>query len=307
MTFPAFYHPKKVGTLYRPDTQSAIDEGAATEVRPSSEDKTRTLLLLVDAQVDFIHEDGALSVPGAIDDTRRTIEFLFNHIEDITSIAASLDSHIPLQIFYPMWWVNADRQHPDPYTLISKEDIESGKWVPTVEADWSRYYVRKLQDDARKLLTIWPYHTMLGTPGHSITPALYEAIAYHSAARDSQPRFLAKGMIPKTEHYSILEPEVKVPDEPQGILNTDFMSMIGQYDRVLIAGQAKSHCVLETTHSMVTYYGEANPALLKKWYVLSDAMSSVVHPEIDFETLANEQYAEFEKKGLNMVTTRDLA
>ncbi|MEO1164410.1 MAG: nicotinamidase, partial [Chloroflexota bacterium] len=95
MTQPAFYAPEKVGTLYTPDTNAAIAAGNAVDVAPASEDSTRTALLLIDAQVDFIHEDGALYVPGAIEDTRRTIEWIFNNIGSITKIYGSLDSHLP--------------------------------------------------------------------------------------------------------------------------------------------------------------------------------------------------------------------
>ncbi len=305
MTFPSFYDPQKVGTLYVPDTAGAIQAGREAGARPASADTIRTLLLLVDAQVDFIHEDGTLSVPGAVADTRRTIEWLFANLEHVTTIAASLDSHIPVQIFYPTWWADAEGRHPAPFTLITAGEVEQGVWQPLVEPEWSRGYVRALEEQARKVLTIWPYHTMMGTPGHAITPALYEAIAYHAAARSEQPRFLAKGMIPRTEHYSILEPEVKVPEEPLGVLNTDFLKMVAGYDRVYIAGQAKSHCVLETVNSLIRYFGQTDPAFIRRWHVLSDCMSSVAHPQIDFETLANEQYARFEAQGLQIVRSTD--
>ena len=91
---------------------------------------------------------------------------------------------------------------------------------------------------------IWPFHTMVGTVGHNLSPSLYEAICFHSAARQSQPVKLTKGSIPQTEHYSILEPEVKVTDHPQGGLNQALLNELGGYDLVYLAGQAKSHCVL---------------------------------------------------------------
>ncbi len=305
MSFPSFYDPLRVGQLYAPDTAAAIREGQLAGAKPAVEDTRRVLLLLVDPQVDFIHADGALSVPGAVEDTRRTIEWLFGHLEQVTTIAASLDTHVPMQIFYPPWWVNEKGEHPAPFTLISAAEVDRGVWRPVTEVEWSKEYVRRLEADARKTLTIWPYHTMLGTPGHAITPALYEAIAYHAAARQTEPVFLSKGSIPHTEHYSILEPEVKVVDEPGGSLNVEFMNLIGSYDLVYVAGQAKSHCVLETVGSLVRHYGQHNPAVIGRWRVLSDCTSSVVHPAVDFEALAREAFARFETQGLRMVTTRD--
>lgn len=305
-SFPDFYDPARVGMLYVPQVQQAVEAGRALGMPPAFQDRKRSLLLLVDAQVDFIHRDGALSVPGAVDDTRRTIELIFRRLDQITTIAASLDSHVPMQIFYPTWWVDAEGKHPPAWSLIRAEDLKAGRWIPTLDPEWSRHYVERLEADSRKILTIWPYHTMMGTPGHSITPALYEAIAFHAAARAEQPRFLAKGMIAKTEHYSILEPEVKVPGEPMGELNLPFISMIQGYDEVYIAGQAKSHCVLATTESLMRYFSQADPGIVRKWHVLTDAMSSVVHPEIDFEAAANEQYAAWARQGLQLMQTSDL-
>lgn len=304
MRFPDFYNPQKAGQLYRPDVEAATAAGRAAGLRPASEDAERVLLLLVDPQVDFIHEDGSLAVPGAVADTRRTVEWIFENVGRITSIAASLDTHVPMQIFYPGWWVDADGNHPAPFTLVTAADVASGRWQPTVEVEWSKDYVRRLEDQAKKVLTIWPYHTMLGTPGHAITPALYEAIAYHAAARATAPELLVKGRIPKTEHYSILEPEVKVPEAAQGTLNADFLRFVAGHDRVFIAGQAKSHCVLETTRSLIDAFREEEPGRTDHWTVLMDATSSVAHPEVDFEAMAQAAFATWaDETGLKLGTT----
>lgn len=304
MPFPQFYHPEQVGTLYIPNTSQAIAEGMALRLPPSAQDSPRILLLLVDAQVDFIHTDGALSVPGAVGDTRRTIEWIFEHVGQISDIAASLDSHIPTQIFYPTWWVDAEGHTPAPFTAITSQEVQAGKWRPVYEAAWSVEYVERLEQQAKKALMIWPYHTMIGTPGHTLTPALYEAIVYHAAARQTTPHFLAKGSIPKTEHYSILEPEVKVNDHPQGGLNTEFLEMLTTYDIIYIAGQAKSHCVLETVSSMMRYFGKQT-GMIDKLRVLMDCTSSVAHPEIDFDAIAESALGEFASQGLYLVQSSD--
>jgi nicotinamidase/pyrazinamidase len=299
-----FYHPEQVGRLYVPDTSAAIEAGQAASLPPAQDDQQRVILLLVDPQVDFIHEDGALSVPGAVADTRRTIEWVFAHVGQITTIAASLDSHIPTQIFYPTWWIDDQGKHPAPFTTVTSEDVDRKRWKPVFEAEWSNTYVHKLEAQAKKALMIWPYHTMIGTPGHAVSPALYEAIAFHAAARDSQPAFVHKGSIPKTEHYSLLEPEVKVPGHPEGSLNTSFLSVLASYDLIYVAGQAKSHCVLETIASVIRHFGE-RPGEIGKWRILVDCMSSVAHPEIDFESIASQAFAEFGEKGLKLVTSAD--
>ncbi len=304
MKFPEFYQPERVGALYAPDAPAAVAAGSAVATRPAANDATRTLLLLVDMQIDFVHTDGALSVPGAVDDTRRVIEWLFRNLADITAIAASLDSHVPLSIFFPTWWIGADGQHPAPYTVIRSQDVSDGRWEPLYLPEWSHEYCARLEASARKELMIWPYHTLIGTPGHTITPALYEAIACHSAARQAQPTFLEKGTIPQTEYYSILEPEVKVPGYPEGVVNRDLLNQIGSYDRIYVAGEAKSHCVLETVASITRYF-EGQPAVLRKFFLLEDCMSSVAHPTIDFEALAQNAFEGFAALGVQMAKSSD--
>ena len=146
-----------------------------------------------------------------------------------------------------------------------------------------------LEAQAKKALMIWPYHTMIGTPGHSVTPALYEAIAYHATARQTPPTFLTKGTLPKTEFYSLLEPEVKVAEEPDGGVNRPFLDLLASYDLIYIAGQAKSHCVAWTIEDL-----------------LEDCSSPVVIPgAIDFTDAADEAYRRFAEAGMNVVRSTE--
>jgi len=84
MTVPSFYDPKRIGQLYKTDPNTAIAEGLAAGLSSAANDPRRVLLLLVDPQIDFIHSDGALSVPGAIEDTQRTLEWIYQHTDHIT-------------------------------------------------------------------------------------------------------------------------------------------------------------------------------------------------------------------------------
>lgn len=302
MSLPDYYTPERIGQLYKPNIDDATRVGNAAGLKPSSGDQQKTYLLLIDMQVDFIHPDGALSVPGAVEDTRRMVEWLYAHAGAITQIAASLDSHYTVQIFHPPWWGNAAGEHPAPFTPITSAEVKDGVWRPLYAPEWSREYVEKLEEQAKKTLMIWPYHTLIGTPGHSLAPAVYEALAYHTAARGASPRLLMKGMIPRSEHYSMMEPEVRVADHPEGGLKTDLLDEIARYDAIYVTGQAKSHCVLETVASMMRYYPRE---VVEKVRVITDGMSAVAHPEIDFDAMADEQYARFAENGLKLVTTAD--
>ena len=302
--FPAFYDATKVDQLYMPNIAGAAAAGMTAGLPAANLDKRRVMLLLVDPQIDFIFPQGSLCVPGAVDDTRRTIEWILRNAGEITSISASLDSHTTFQIFYPTWWGNDKGEHPAPFTVITSDDIHKGKWRPLVDPAWSLQYVEKLERGGKYSLMIWPYHTMIGTPGQSLVPALSEAIMYHAAARHAQPTWLIKGTIPQTENYSILEPEVKVPNHPAGGLNTGFLDMLGKYDLLYVAGQAKSHCVLSTMRSILDYFS-TQPAVLNKIRFLMDCTSSVQHPDVDFDALANAELAQMEGKGIRLVTSNE--
>ncbi len=302
MSLPSYYDPSHVGALFAPDIQAAVDAGLALNLPAASKDDPRVALVLVDMQIDFIHHDGALSVPGAVEDCRRIVEWIYRHVGRISKIFLSLDSHYPLQIFFSTWWRAAAKGHPPANTVISADAVKARTWQPLYETEWSKRYVRLLETRHKKQLMIWPFHTMVGTVGHNLSPSLYEAICYHAAARQSQPLKLSKGSIPQTEHYSILEPEVKVADHPQGGLNRALLRELNEFDLVYLAGQAKSHCVLETVNSIMRALA-GRPERIQGLRVLEDGMSSVVVPGIDFDAMADAVFQQHRDNGLTFTRT----
>jgi nicotinamidase-related amidase len=301
---PKFYDPTRIGTLFYPNTAAISAEADAAKLPPAAEDKTKIHLLLVDMQIDFCHERGALYVPGARDDIRRVIEFIYHNAERITDITCSLDSHLPHQIFHASWWTDAHGNHPPPFTIITAADIKNRKWQPLREPEWSRKYVQKLEAHAKKALTIWPYHVPIGGVGNALDPELWSAIFWHALARQSQPTLWTKGSIPKTEHYSIVQPEILVREHPKGGKSKEFLDLLRKRDYVLIAGEASSHCVLETIEDLVEEFGKKRGAL-EKFYVLRDCTSPVQHPQIDFAALTKKRFAEFEKAGIRFINSTD--
>ena len=296
--FPTFYSPDKVGQLYEPDYEAAYAVGSALFQHTAASDRTRILLWLIDLQVDFVFPApiGRLPVPGAIDDLRRTLEWLYRNVHQVTHISASLDTHTPFQIFYSPWWRDANGQPPAPYTVISAADVHLGRWQARFEPDWSASYVDALESVGKKQLMIWPFHCMEGTNGRALAPALTEAILYHAAARQAPPSYITKGRIPHTEYYSVVEPEVKDLHHPEGDLNRTFLEQIAPYDLIYVAGQARSHCVLETVRSMVRYFA-GRPEVIRKFRFLDDCTSSIS----GFEQTTEPQLLVFAAKGVMFV------
>jgi nicotinamidase-related amidase len=303
--FPAFYNPQRIGALVYPDTARIAAEADAAALAPARDDARNIHLLLIDMQVDFCHPHGSLYVPGALGDVQRTVEFIYRNAAQITQITCSLDSHLPSQIFSPNWWADADGQHPAPFTIISAADVQRGRWRARFEPAWSADYVARLEQEAKKLLTIWPYHVLIGSPGHMLDPELWSAVMWHALARQTQPRWLAKGSEPRTEHYSIVQPEVPLPGMSDGGRNQALLDELSQADMILVAGEALSHCVLETVEDLVEAFS-GQPELLRRIHLLRDCTSPVVHSEIDFGAIAAGRLAAFQQMGVRLVDSTEI-
>jgi nicotinamidase-related amidase len=145
---------------------------------------------------------------------------------------------------------------------------------------------------------------MLGGIGHALVSAVEEACFFHAIARNSQTNFEIKGSNALTENYSVLRPEVL--DDPTGRpiaqKNARFIQKLLEFDAVIIAGQAKSHCVAWTIDDLLTEIQAQDPALAKKVYLLEDCTSPVVVPGIvDFTDQANAAFQRFADAGMNVV------
>ncbi len=299
-----FYDSDRVGTLFYPDME-AIEQDALAVGAVNQTEQKNIHLVLIDMQVDFCHEQGQLYVPGALDDIRRVCDFIGRNSAEITQITATLDSHLPFHIFHPPWWVDANGNHPDPFTLITHADLLAGKWHATLLPEYSIEYTRRLEEDAKKVLTIWPFHTLIGSMGTALDPMLWSVIMWHSLARQAQPNWVIKGTIPQTEHYSAIQPEIPVPNHPSAGRDEAFLAKLDASDVIIIAGEAESHCVLATVGDLVNHYAD-HPERLRSIYVLQDCMSPVQHPEIDFHALAWEQYRQYAAMGVNFVDSDQL-
>jgi nicotinamidase/pyrazinamidase len=285
--------------------QEFTEAGRKAGFIAAHEDREKIALVLVDYQHDFVDPTGTLYVPGSQDDVARLLTWFYTNAHRISSVYASLDTHLPFQIFYSSWWKDPKTgEHPQPFTVITVDDVTSMRWVPVIQPDWSIKYVHLLQQQAKKDLMIWPYHTMEGSLGHMLVAPISEAIAWHSAARQTQPTYVVKGRTIRTEYYGIFGAEVPDPDDPSSGLNETLLDAVMRHDKVYIAGEAKSHCVLETERQLVGRFGN-QPDLLNRLHFLRDCTSSVKHPSIDFDKLAETELAAMERQGVQMVLSTD--
>jgi nicotinamidase-related amidase len=331
LPIPSHFDPAKVGEVWRVPYQQRAAEAKAWAVQhhisPAAEDRERICLLAIDVQNTFCIPGfelfvGGRSGRGAVEDNVRLCEFIYRNLGLITEITPTMDTHTAMQIFHPIFWVNKAGDHPTPAaTMITLEEVQQGVWKvnPTVaysltQGDYSAlqrhalHYTRRLTEDGKYPLTIWPYHSMLGGIGHALVSAVEEAMFFHCIARSSQTNFEIKGSNPLTENYSVLRPEVLEGAEGEAIAqkNTVLIQELLNFDKIIIAGQAKSHCVAWTIDDLLTEIQKVNPKLTRKVYLLEDCTSPVVVPGvIDFTEQAEAAFQRFANAGMNIVKSTD--
>jgi nicotinamidase-related amidase len=325
LPLPPFYDPAAVERIYHiPYEQRAAQAEAWARqhgIRRAAEDATRIALIAVDVQNTFCLPEfelyvGGRSGRGAVEDNRRLVEFVYHNLGAITQIYPTLDTHQAAQIFHALFFVDAEGHHPGPMTTITAQDVEDGVWrfntdlAPSLGIDPSYaqrhllHYTRTLAETGRYALTVWPYHAMLGSIGHALVGAFEEAMFVHSVARRSQPSFQVKGDETLTEHYSALGPEVlNGPDgQPIGAPNLALIHELSRYDAVIVAGEAKSHCVAWTVQHLLDGFAGIHPPLVRKVYLLEDCTSPVVVPGVvDYTDAADAAFARFAAAGAHVV------
>jgi nicotinamidase-related amidase len=328
LPLPPHFDPSRVGAVWRvPYEDRARDaERWRSEHRltPAAQDGFRIALLAVDVQNTFCIPDfelfvGGRSGTGAVDDNRRLCEFIYRNLGTISQIFPSLDTHRAMQVFHAIWLVDDEGRHPAPFTLVSAEDVEAGRWrmnhavaealgIDVGYADRHLvHYTRQLAESGKYDLTIWPYHAMLGGIGHALVSAVEEAIFFHGISRQTQPDFQVKGDNPLTEHYSMLGPEVTAgPDgDPLGGKNAELIAKLFTFDAVVIAGQAKSHCVAWTIDDLLDEEARGD-RLAERTYLLEDCTSPVVVPGVvDYTDDADAAFDRYAAAGMHVVRCTD--
>lgn len=329
LPLPPFFDPDSLDRVWRVPYEERANAAHAWAARhaitPAAQDSFRVCLILVDVQNTFCVPGyelfvGGRSGAGAVDDNRRLCRFIYTNLGRITQIHPTLDTHQAMQIFHPLFWVDRAGNHPAPYTLISAQDVAGGRWRISPDAAASlglhkdyveqfvAHYTGELARRGKYDLTIWPYHAMLGGISHALVSGVEEAIFFHSVVRRSQPDFEIKGQHPLTEHYSAVGPEVLTDarGEPIAAKSDKFLSVLQAFDAVVIAGQAKSHCVAWTVEDILAGAQGVDPALARKVYLLEDCTSPVVIPGvIDYSEQADAAFQRFAKAGMHIVRSVD--
>jgi nicotinamidase-related amidase len=325
LPLPPHVDLERVADVWQVDYEARFRDARAWTsehgLEPAARDRPRVCLLAVDLQNTFCTPGFELFVAGrsgtgAVEDSRRLCSFVYRNLAAITEVVVTLDTHQAFQIFHAPFLADADERHPDPYTLVTAVDVSEGRWTvdgeaahalgldPDAAAEHLAAYVAALAAGGKYELTVWPFHAMLGGVGHALVSAIEEAFFFHAIARRAPTRFEIKGFAPLTEHYSVLGPEVLRGSrgEQLGERNTALVEHLRGFDAVLVAGQAKSHCVAWTVADLLDDAPELGPRL----YLLDDCTSPVVVPGVvDYTDDADRAFAAFAERGAHVVSSTE--
>lgn len=319
---PSFFNAEAVSALRLP--RYAEIEAEATQVRashavsPAGEDTTRVAVFGIDCQVGFCTPGASLFVPGADGDMGRAASFILRNAAKITRLIFSLDTHTAFQIFHPAFWRDAAGSPPPPLTPITAAEVHTGRWRPVDPAhvEWAAGYCAELEASGRYVLTIWPFHTMLGALDHALVPGLFEVAHYHALLRVAPVTLELKGQHPLTESYSVLEPDVKqLGGHIVGCFNQRLMEELLDFDRIVVFGEASSHCVRATLQSMLEALEARHPERLSRITILEDCMSPVPAvigsdgapiPGLDFPEIAAASLQRFSAAGMQLAQSTTL-
>lgn len=271
--------------------------------------KPNVQLLIIDPQNDFCDlpegarpagAEPALPVSGADADMRRLAAFIDAAATRIDAMTVTLDSHHRFDIAHPTFWQTRDAGAVPPFTPVTAVQVRAGDLRPRNPAHLPRAlsYLDELERLGRYTLMVWPVHCEIGSWGHNVHAAVKAAYNRWEDARLATVRKVGKGSNPWTEHYSAMQAEVPDMADDDTQLNLPLIASLDEADRILIAGEASSHCVKATTEHIAQHLPSGR---LDKLVLLTDCMS----PVGGFESQARAFIDDMRTRGARVTTSQE--
>ena len=267
-------------------------------------------LLIIDPQNDFCHANGSLFVPGATEDMSRVADMIVRLKDKIDEIHITLDSHHFVDIAHPIFWLDSSGNHPAPFTIITAAEVKNGQYRTTNPQfmDRARAYVEALETNGRYPLCIWPPHCLIGSWGYAVINQDPIAMMFDALLEWEKDfalvDYVTKGSNFWTEHYSAVQADVPDPQDPDTQLNMRLIETLQKADIILLAGEARSHCLANTVIDIANNFGEEN---IKKMVLLQDATSDVPDPPgtTMFTDIGEQFVSDMMARGMQIDTTTD--
>ncbi len=258
--------------------------------------KEEILLLIIDMQNDFCNPEGALYVRGAEEDVTRLAKFILTFESKIDLIILTQDNHNVIDISHPGFWEDQEGNPPPAFTEIDSDSIKKGIWRPRYEKERATEYISNLERQGQFPHVIWPEHCITGSQGAAIVNKIMEPVKSW-ARRGNYFDVVSKGTNPLTEHFGALKANIPIQGSPETQLNQELVNKFIHSDKIMVAGEAKSHCVATTIKQMLDIEGIA-----QKLVILEDCMSDVT----GYETIALPIYKKAKENGAKFISVTEL-
>jgi nicotinamidase-related amidase len=272
----------------------------------------------------------ALPVPGAHADLQRLAAFIGRAGAGLQAITITLDSHHRHDIAHPGFWQCGDGAAVQPFTPITAQQVRDGQFAPRQASALPRTlaYLDALEAGGRYTLMVWPVHCQIGSWGHAVHAGVQAAcnVWADQAIKEAPGRSQAsltpsgggsgplplpggtgspvhavfKGSNPWTEHYSAVQAEVPDPADADTGLNHALLARLDAAGRILVAGQASSHCVKATAEHLVAHLPGGQPERIT---LLTDGMS----PVAGFEAQQMAFFSAMRQAGVRLATMAETA
>lgn len=271
-------------------------------------------LLIIDPQNDFcdLPEDYRPALPGCADqrrapalpvagahaDMRRVADLIGRGGAGLAAITVTLDSHQRLDIAHPTFWRQGDGSPVGAFTRILAAEVREKRYLPRDIAALPRVlaYLDALEAAGRYTHMVWPVHCEIGSWGQNVHEDVRRAYNRWEEAFGTGVAKVCKGSNPWTEHYSALKAEVPDADDAATQLNAALVERLQEADRLLIAGEAGSHCVKASTEHLVDNLPPG------KLVLLTDCMS----PVAGFEPQYAAFIADMRQRGVQIATAAEI-
>jgi nicotinamidase-related amidase len=145
---------------------------------------------------------------------------------------------------------------------------------------------------------------LIGGAGYIVVPELFNALVEWERSNFALVNYVTKGSNFWTEHYSAVKADVPDPQDPSTHLNMGLIDTLQKADTILLAGEARSHCLANTVRDIADNFGEEN---IKKMILLQDATTDVADlPGTTMFTDMGEQFVtDMMARGMQVSTTKE--
>lgn len=208
----------------------------------------------IDPNNGFVNKTGSLYVNGADVAQKLLSRWILTNSEYISGIVITLDSHPKVHIGNASYWINKEGKEPETFSVISKEALLEGTWMPkNLNPGKLEEFKEDFPDEG---ITIWPPHCQAGTDEGKMPDYLLTAIFDWKSGQSNSDNCLTliKGELPDEEDYSAFT------GSNSTILIKNIEKFCALYtkiqpDYIMITGQAKDYCVASTVRDLIEIIG----------------------------------------------------